>query len=71
MKAGAIEAARGAVSPGQAAIFGGALWSPILSTPKLAADIAVRGVGTVDEILSKRLLALLVKTVLGAWKLLW
>lgn len=70
MKAGSIGTAGGAISPGQAPILGGALQRPLLLTPQLAAGIAVGGVGAVDELLSKNLLALLVHAVLGAWQLL-
>lgn len=41
MEAGPVEATGGAVSPGQAAVFGGALWHPVLPAPQLAADVAV------------------------------
>lgn len=70
MKAASIGTAGGAISPGQA-LLGRAFQRPLLLTPQLAADIAVGGVGAVDELLSKNLLALLVHTVLGAWQLLW
>lgn len=69
MEAGPVEVTRGAVSPGQAAVLGGALLRPILLTPQLAASIRVGGVGAMDELLSKHLLALLVQAVLGAWQL--
>lgn len=68
METGAVEATRRAVCPGQAAVFGGALWRPVLLTPKLAADVTVRRVGAVDEVLPEDLLALLVQAVLGAWQ---
>lgn len=69
MEACPVWAAGGAIGPGQAAVLGGALLCPVLLTPQLTADIAVRDVGAKDELLSKNLLALLVKAVLCAWQL--
>lgn len=41
VEAGPVGAAGGAISPGQAAVLGGALRCPILLTPQLAANITV------------------------------
>lgn len=69
MKAGSIGATRGAICPGQATVPGGAVWLALLATPQLAANITVGGVGAVDELLSKDLLALSVQAVRGARQL--
>lgn len=71
VEASPVGTTRSAVSPGQAAVPSGALWCPVLLTPQLAANITVGGVGAVDKLLSKNLLALLVQAVLGAWQLSW
>lgn len=68
-EAGAVEAAGRAVGPRQAAVPGGALRRAVLLAPQLAAGVAVRGDGALDEVLSEHLLALLVQAVPGARRL--
>lgn len=65
MKAGPVEATGSAVSPGKTPVPGEALKRSILLAPQLAAGVVVGVVGTVEEILPKDLLALLVQAVRG------
>lgn len=59
--------AGGAIGPGQAAVLGVAQRLPSAHpAPQLGADVLLRGVGAVLEVLAKDLLALLVQAVEGS-----